>query len=351
MSKWYLIGLIIVPWFLGSCGPEPEPEVIGGNGENSDTLILNISSELPPPRIAPDNPFTRAAVDLGRHLFYEKMLSGDESQACADCHNQSLGFTDNHKSVSEGITGALGTRNAMPLFNLMWHDSFFWDKRAPTMRQQVLMPITNPVEMNAVMSEVVDRLNASEFYRMKFKEAFGTEDIDTALMAKAIEQFLFTVTSDNSRFDQSNRGEIHLTEQELRGFNRLKIKGCFNCHKGALLMDGLSHNTGLDLNFTDKGLGETTGRYQDDGKFKTPSLRNIMVTAPYMHDGRFKTIDEVLDFYDNDIQFGSRNVSGELLEIGTRAKLSKQDIDDVKAFFHTLTDHTYLNNSKFSDPF
>lgn len=354
--KWKLTGfgmpaLLFIAVWLSACGPETDPEIIPKTNPNDSVAIVSASSEMPPVRISEDNPFTKAGIDLGRHLFYEKMLSGDNSQACADCHVQHLGFTDNEKAVSEGITGAMGNRNAMPIFNLMWHDNFFWDSRSVSMREQVLLPIQNPIEMNATLEDVLQKLNTSPFYREKFKTAFGIDVIDTTHVAKAMEQFLFSVISENSKFDRFNRGEAVLTDAELRGFERLKVKGCFNCHKGNLFMDQLSHNTGLDLAPEDEGLYLTTGNSSDIGKFKTPTLRNVMVTAPYMHDGRFKTIEEVLDFYDNDIQFNSPNVDKDLLEIGTRAKLSAQDIADVKEFLKALTDYQYLGDGRFTNPF
>lgn len=342
---------VLIAAGLSACGPDTPPEVILPDDNGNDTIIVHVSSEMPPVRISDDNPFTREGIDLGRHLFYEPMLSRDNSQSCGSCHEQILGFTDHGNKVSKGIVGVLGTRNAMTIFNLMWHDNFFWDSRAVNMRQQVLMPIQNPVEMDATLTDVIAKLNESAYYKDKFKKAFGIDVIDTTHLAMALEQFLFSMVSDNSRFDKFNRGEIQLTPAELRGFERLKIKGCFNCHKGSLFLDNKSHNTGLDRFPPDKGLYEFTGLQSDVGKFKTPSLRNVMVTAPYMHDGRFETIEEVLDFYDGEIEFDSPNVDRELLQIGTRAKLQPQDVEDIKAFLRTLTDTDFINDQKLSDPF
>jgi cytochrome c peroxidase len=338
--------------YLSSCGPEPPPEVILPGG-GSDTTIIDIT-ELPPVIIPEDNPLSVAGVDLGRHLFYDKMLSGDQTQACATCHNQKLAFTDNNKSVSEGITGAIGDRNAMSIFNLMWSNSLFWDSRAATLRELATMPIENPIEMNAKVEDVLVRLNNSVMYQDKFKRTFGTDTIEKIHLEKALEQFLLSITSDNSRFDKFNRGEVQLSEQELRGFDVLKIKGCFNCHSSSLLHDNRSHNTALDKNPTDVGLKGFTGKNDDRHKFKTPSLRNIMVSAPYMHDGRFETIDEVIRFYEDvmpNLKLAVNSNASDSMEIAPRNKITEREMTDLKVFLNSLTDDTYLTNPKYSDPF
>lgn len=347
-----LLGVTIAGSF-SSCGPEPPPEIIPPGGNNGDTTIIDVT-ELPPLRIPSDNPLSVAGVDLGRHLFYEKMLSGDGTQACGSCHNQKMAFTDNNKAVSEGITGAMGDRNAMTIFNLMWSNSLFWDSRAGDLRELATMPIENPIEMNAKVEDVLVRLNNSVMYKDKFKKAFEVDTIKKEHLSKALEQFLLSITSDNSKFDKFNRGEVALTDQELRGFDVLKIKGCFNCHSSSLLHDNKSHNTALDKNPTDKGLQGFTGKYDDRHKFKTPSLRNVMVSGPYMHDGRFETIEEVIRFYEDvtpNLAYEANRNASDSMTIAPRNKITEREMTDVKAFLHTLTDETYLNNPKFSDPF
>ncbi|MFT4523398.1 MAG: cytochrome c peroxidase [Bacteroidia bacterium] len=344
--------------FLSGCGPEPPPIIIdGGNGGGGEDSTLVSVTELPPIKIPADNPLTFAGVDLGRHLFYEKMLSGDGTMSCATCHNNVMSFTDNNNAVSEGIRGEKGNRNAMTVFNLMYSNSLFWDGRAATLRELATMPIENPIEMDARVEDVLVKLNASELYKMKFKDAFGVELIEEVHLSKALEQFLITLVSDNSKFDKFNRGETQLSEQEIRGFNALKIKGCFNCHSTSLMHDNLSHNTALDKNPEDKGLGGFTNDPQDNFKFKTPSLRNIMLSAPYMHDGRFNTIEEVIEFYEKIQENGLLNASAnsnapkDLMSIAPRNRLRSDEIEDVKAFLNALTDYTYINNPKFQDPF
>ncbi len=338
---------------LSSCGPEPPPEIIPPGGGLNDTTLIDVT-ELPPLIIPPDNPLTVAGVDLGRHLFYDKLLSGDQTQACATCHNQKLAFTDNGNAVSEGIRGDFGNRNTMSIFNLMWSKDLFWDSRAGSLRELATMPIENPIEMDARIEDVLVRLNNSTMYKEKFKNAFGVDTILEEHLAKGLEQFLLTITSDNSKFDKANRGEVSLTEKELRGFDVLKIKGCFNCHSSSLLHDNKSHNTALDKDPTDLGLQEFTKNYEDRHKFKTPSLRNIMVSGPYMHDGRFETIEEVVRFYEDvmpNLNLPVNANAPEDMKIAPRNKISVNEMEDLKAFLHTLTDETFLTNPKFSDPF
>lgn len=347
----FFIALILV--INVGCGPEPPPEVILPGAGVNDTTIIDIT-ELPTPILPSDNPLSVAGVDLGRHLFYDKLLSGDQTQACATCHNQKLAFTDNNNAVSEGIRGQFGNRNAMAIFNLMWSNSLFWDSRAANLRQLATMPIENPIEMDARIEDVLERLNNSVLYKKKFKEVFLVDTIKEEHLSKALEQFLLSITSDNSKFDKFNRGEIKLTEQELRGFDVLKIKGCFNCHSSSLLHDNTSHNTALDKSPKDKGLMDFTGNYEDRHKFKTPSLRNIMVSGPYMHDGRFETIDEVIRFYEDvlpNLNYEANRNASDSMKIAPRNKITSQEMQDAKAFLHTLTDHEFLNNPKFSDPF
>jgi cytochrome c peroxidase len=352
------LGILSVSLLLSllftSCGPEPPPIIIGGDPGQQDTTLFRVSGEMPPVSWPSDNPLTREGFELGRRLFFDPFLSGDGTQSCGSCHVAEFGFTDNDKQFSEGIRGELGNRNSMPTFNLLWNASFFWDSRAETLRQLALMPIENPLEMDEDIGRLVIRLNEHDKYPNWFKSAFGIDTIKSEYIAKAIEQFLLTMVSDNSKFDKFNRGEVTLSDQEQKGFDKLKVKGCFNCHSTSLFHDNKSHNTGLDAVVKDQGLGGHTGNSSDYGKFKTPSLRNIMLTAPYMHDGRFANIDEVLKFYDEEVHINGQNVNGEtrdFLAIGMRNRLQPFEVDEVKAFLNTLTDHELINDPRFKDPF
>lgn len=345
--------LIALSVLLHACKDDP-PDVIIKKPQDpipGDTFILKVSSEMPELIIPADNPLTKEGVALGRFLFYDPILSGNGKQACGDCHNLGRGFTDNQKIFSEGIRGLKGNRNSMPIFNLMWSKHLFWDGRAKTLRELALMPIENPLEMDAKVYDVVAKLNASVFYRDKFKKSFGTDNITDTLLAKALEQFLLTIISDDSKFDKVNRGLEKFTAAEENGFEIMKQKGCFGCHTGILMHDNDFHNIGLDLIFKDNGLGGFNKMSADEGKFKTPSLRNVALTGPYMHDGRFASLMEVINFYDQDVHLDSRNISFEKMEIIRRNRLTENQKIDILAFLNTLTDHTFLNNADYKKPF
>ena len=346
----YLVMLCMALLF-GSCKPD-DPDIIIKK-VIVDTALISVSSEMPPLVNFPDNKLSKAGIELGRFLFYDKLLSEDNTLSCGSCHNQAMAFTDNHKKLSEGTQKKLGDRNAMPTFNLMWLDSFFWDSRAARLNQLALMPIKNPLELNTTPEAVVAKLKLVPDYRLKFKNAFGNDSITPEKLALALEQFLVSMVSDNSRFDKAKRGELKLSGDEQRGFEVASQKGCFNCHKTSLFTDNLSHNTGLDLIITDKGLGGFTGKYNQEGKFKTPSLRNVALTAPYMHDGRFETLEKVIEFYDHEVidNLGARNISLDFIEQGTRNRISPSDTKAVVAFLNSLTDINLVTNPKFSDPF
>ena len=337
---------------FASCKPV-EPEKIE-KPIAKDTSIIKISSEMPPLVTYPDNKLSRAGVELGRFLFYDKLLSEDNTLSCASCHNQAMAFTDNGKKFSMGTKLLEGNRNSMPTFNLIWFDSLFWDSRASRLKQLVLMPIENPLELNTTPEAVVAKLKLLPEYKQRFIKAFGSDEITVEKMALSVEQFLMTIVSDNSKFDKAKRGEAKLDVLEQRGFDVASQKGCFNCHSTTLFTDNLSHNTGLDLNpNSDFGMGGFTLKYNHDFTFKTPSLRNVELTGPYMHDGRFKTLEEVIKFYDEDVanNLSSRNISLIFMQQALRNRLSPDDMKAVIAFLKSLTDYDMVTNPKFSDPF
>ncbi len=350
-SKLLFLLSVALVFVISSCGDPGPDDVIKITTE--DTSLISVSSEMPPIVAYADNPLSRAGIELGRFLFYDPLLSEDNTISCGSCHNQKMAFTDNQKAFSEGTQKLLGDRNSMPTFNLMWFDSLFWDSRAARLKQLVLMPIENPLEMNTTPEKVVEKLKLLPDYEAKFLKAFGTNEITVERMAKAMEQFLMTIVSDNSAFDKSRRGELKLGSLEERGFDIASQKGCFNCHSTSLFTDNQSHNTGLDMNFKDYGLGKFTQLSHHDGKFKTPSLRNVELTAPYMHDGRFKTLEEVIKFYDEDVRdnLNSRNISLNFMEQALRNRLSPDDTKALIAFLKSLTDYDMVTNPKFSDPF
>ena len=353
---------------VSACKPDVEPPVVPA--EYDPTPYSLDIGHFPPPAIPEDNPMTEAGVQLGRMLFHEKALSGDNTQACADCHLQSRNFSD-AAVFSVGIAGEEGNRHSMVLSNLAWHlhhgenhgHGFFWDGRAGTLREQVLQPIEDALEMDESLDNVVEKLSGMQAYRDQFKRAFDSDVITQDGMARALEQFLFSMVSNRSRYDRYLLGEVTFTESEERGrflfFNEFdpfnpEISGadCAHCHSG---LDFSSHqfsNNGLDADadMADIGYMGVTGDVADLGKFKVPSLRNVMVSAPYMHDGRFADIDEVIDHYDHGAVASSSMDPMMQYNVDYGLGLTAGDRADLLAFLHTLTDEAFLENPAFSNP-
>jgi cytochrome c peroxidase len=330
-------------------GNDPVPE----EPWDPTSYILVIPDGFPDMIIPEDNPMTVEGVELGRRLFYDPILSADNTQSCASCHGQGFSFTDNGKRFSTGIDGIAGTRNAMAIINAGWMPSFFWDGRDPTLEAQALEPVPNPIEMHQSWPNAVTKLKNHPQYPDWFFDAFGTRSIDSSHVAKAIAQFERTLISGNSKWDRYLRGEAELTQAESKGFEVFFTErgDCFHCHATILFTDNLFHNNGLDADFTDNGLFDVTGNQNDIGKFKTPTLRNIIYTAPYMHDGRFETLEEVIDFYSEGLQF-SPTIDPLMKNVNQGGiQLSDDEKQNLIAFIKTLTDTTFVTNPAFSNPF
>lgn len=361
--KWVtLIGLIL---FVFACQKDESDDTnTGSNAEYDETPYQIDIGPLPPPMLPPDNQLTVEKVRLGKMLFYEPMLSKDGSQSCASCHRQADAFTDTAK-FSEGVEGMLGNRQAMAVFNMAWNNNeFFWDGRAHLLRDQSLKPIQDPLEMNESLENVVQKLSSSKMYRNQFMRAFGSEEIDTVKMSLAMEQFMLSIVSHKSKFDDVQSGNAQFTASEERGRELFFTEynpflpdqsgaDCAHCHGGPNFENDKYLNNGLDADgqFDDIGREKVTGMASDRGKFKVPSLRNIELTPPYMHDGRFSTLEEVVDHYDHGLKASS--TLDPALE-NTRSQglmLSEQDKKDLVAFLKTLTDKTLAENSEYSDPF
>ena len=310
-----------------------------------------------PPVIPADNPQTYEGIKLGRKLFYDPILSGDGTQACADCHDPQFSFTDSSQ-FSTGITMMQGDRNSMAIFNAAWNwnGQFFWDGRANSLENQALGPVVNPIEMNNTWVNAMASLQAHPTYPAMFNDAFGTSTIDSILVTKAIAQFERTLISANSKFDQFVMQQTSLTPSEANGFNLFmdNNKGdCFHCHgspNNPLWTDNLFHNNGLDATFTDLGLGAVTGNPADNGKFKTPSLRNLAYSAPFMHDGRFATLDEVIDHYSSGVTISS--TIDPLMQLASQGggQLTPAEKADLKAFLLSLSDPDFITNPDFQAP-
>ncbi|MCF8304494.1 MAG: hypothetical protein K9I94_14565 [Bacteroidales bacterium] len=331
----------------------------GGDAEPKETYDptpydLKIPQGFPDMNIPEDNPMTVEGVKLGRRLFYDPILSGDKTQACADCHAPEFSFTDHGKRFSEGINGTKGRRNAMAVINVGWMPKLFWDGSRDSLEDQALEPVPNPDEMHLAWTDAANRLNSHPEYPDLFFNAFGTRDIDSMLVVKAIAQFERTMISSNSKWDRYLAGEAELSAAESRGFEIFfSEKGdCFHCHSTILFTDNLFHNNGLDSVFNnDKGLYEVTGDDDDIGKFKTPTLRNLVFTAPYMHDGRFETLREVIDFYSEGVKY-SPTIDPLMKKVDQGGvQLDEGQKNDLIAFLKTLTDSTFVNNPDYANPF
>jgi len=327
---------------------------------------LDIPSHFPDMEIPADNPMTEEGIELGRHLFYEVKLSGDNTMSCSSCHMPENGFAEN-TSFSTGIDGVSGNRNAMPLFNLGWEEFFFWDGRRNSLEEQILEPVPNPIEMHQEWTVTTYKLNADVNYRNMFYRAFGEEGIDSIKVSKAIAQFLRTIISSNSKYDVMYKYEYNLPlspsesdmlltveAEEWAGYDLFKsLNGadCFHCHNGPLMRVNKFSNNGLDASFSDLGRALVTNDPNDEGKFKVPSLRNIELTAPYMHDGRFNTLEEVIEQYSSGIHISP--TIDPLIEFASQGgvQLDAQEKFLIKKFLLTLTDTVFINNPKFKDPF
>lgn len=351
--------ILILSGFLCSCSSSDDNSTPAYEATPVDLEIPQIFSNLlVSPSIPSDNPQTIEGITLGRKLFYEKKLSGDGTQACASCHLSENSFVDSDR-FSTGINGELGNRNSMPIYNVAWNinNKFFWDGRAISVEDQALGPVENPIEMNNTWESAVATLQATSNYPDLFLQAFNTSTITKELVVKAIAQFERTLISGNSRFDQYLLGdESALTASEKNGFEIFMDDDrgdCYHCHgsdANPLWTDNIFHNNGLDSSFEDLGLGMVTGDPLDNGLFKTPSLRNLAYTAPYMHDGRFETLDEVINHYSEGLVY-SETIDPLMKNIAVGgAHLTEPDKADLKAFLLSLSEPGFTTNPDFQNP-
>lgn len=312
--------------------------------------------------VSEKNPVTIEGAELGRHLFYDPILSSDKKMSCSSCHNQASAFSDSPNAFSNGRNGTTMKRNTMALFNLAWYPAFFWDGRAKSIEEQVFHPVREYNEMNLDWKIAANRLEKSKFYKTKFIQAFGNIKIDSVQISYVIAQFLRTLISYQSKYDQVIKGKVLFTKDEYEGFNLAndQTKGdCIHCHitdGDALGTTLVFSNNGLDAvsnpnDYKDKGRGSITGKTTDNGKFKVPSLRNLAFTAPYMHDGRFNTLEEVINFYSEGLQ-KSANIDSKMEFVHQGgAKLTSEDKRKIIAFLLTLSDSSFISNQEFSNPF
>jgi cytochrome c peroxidase len=316
-----------------------------------------------------DNPITNDGATLGRVLFYDKKLSANETVACASCHVQALGFSDD-ATFSAGFEGGRTDRHSMTLINARYYQRgrFFWDERAITLEEQVLMPFQDPVEMGMTLDQLVAAINAQDYYPSLFNNAFGSSGVNSTRIAQALAQFVRSIVSYSSKYDEGRAmantpGDsfVNFTTEENIGknlfFRTIPNGGgaCFGCHTTEAFVSANPgpQNNGLDIVTTDEGAGAVFNNPIFEGRFKTTSLRNIELTAPYMHDGRFSTLEEVVEHYNSGIQ-AHPTLSPALTDAnGDPVRLNFTDTEKAAlvAFLRTLTDESIANEEKWSDPF
>jgi cytochrome c peroxidase len=297
-------------------------------------------------------------------LFYDKRLSTNGTISCSSCHQQQAGFSDS-RAFSVGFNGGLTGRNSMGLANARYYTRghFFWDERAATLEDQVLQPIQNSVEMGMTLSTLVMRLAAEPFYTNLFANAFGTPVVETNRISLALAQFVRSMVSTRTKYDAGVPvGFTNFTAQENLGrqifLGRVGNATCAACHGTDAHTAPTINNNGLEFPYVDTGVGGITGRAQDQGLFKVPSLRNIELTAPYMHDGRFATLEEVVEFYNSGVVFNA-NLPPPLRAppapgqppAARRLNLTTAQKAALVAFLKTLTDTGLATDARFSDPF
>jgi len=375
-----LVGMVFATILVvGACEKEtPPPDVEGDLSDilyNPQAYAIAKPANFPAIPIPADNPMTVDAVQLGRRLFYDPILSADSTMSCASCHLPENSFTD-ISTFSVGIDGIAGHRNSMSLLNIAYvTDGLFWDGRAPTLEAQALVPVEDVIELHNTWPNVVGKLKNHPTYPTLFRKAFGINDrteITKELAAKAIAQFeRILISSGKSKFDEFMSGNIDIfDEEELDGKLMFFDEGqdynlpdaqCFHCHGGVTLTGGKFFNNGLDsvgslAEFKDLGLFKTTGNPNDKGKFRATTMRNIALTAPYMHDGRFQTLEQVINQYD-DNGFGVVNEGAFLNNIGfpngdgTYTGLTNYQKNALVKFLHTLTDTVFVKNPDILNPF
>jgi cytochrome c peroxidase len=313
---------------------------------------LQVPAQFPMAPWPGDNPLTAEGITLGRRLFNEVRLSENRQVSCATCHWEQLAFSDAPR-FSTGTAGKEGTRNSLPLMNLAWKPSFFWDGRATTLREQVMHPIKDPLEMNESPERVVKKLQSDRRYQASFEKAFGSPGITEQRLGLALEQYLLTLLSGTSKVDLALRGKATLSDDEQLGSKLfftdsdpsrgVRGAGCFHCHSAPLFTNHQFINNGLDAaeETKDTGRERVTGNPADRGKFMVPSLRNLLLTDPYMHDGRFETLEEVVEHYDHGIS-PSATLDPRLEAQRARGGLDLSDAEKraLVAFLEALTDGT-----------
>ena len=342
---------LLLSLWLVSCSEEDADSGYEAIVEN-DTLSIEIPDYFPEVTYNFEaNPPTEKGFELGKKLFYDGKLSSDGVVSCGFCHIQDFSFTHHTHIVSHGVNGALGTRNAQPLQNMIFMNEFTWDGAAESLDAQPIIPITAEVEMNESFSNIIDKLQADEEYPQLFAEAFENGEVNSDNMLKAISQFLVMMVSADSKYDKilKNEGSQFTAEEEAGKV--LFDQKCATCHAGVLFTDQSYRNNGLpiDPEYDDEGRSRVTGLQADKYKFKVPSLRNIQITYPYMHDGRFQTLAQVLDHYDSGMVVTENLDPVFQQNENLGISLTEDEKQKIIAFLETLTDDNFLLDDRFAE--
>lgn len=313
--------------------------------------VSQLSFVVPPHFPAPvynfaNNPVSEEVFELGRHLFYDIRLSSDYSVSCASCHKLSAAFSDVGKPLSQGVGGAFGDRNSPGLSNLAWHPAFMWDGGVNHIELSSLAAITHPAELNMDFAVLLNRLRGIAEYQVMFERAFGSQGIDDQRFFYAMTQFTGLMISASSKYDDVLQGKASFTTQEQAGKDLFDLH-CSSCHTSVLQTDFSYRNNGLDAEFDDQGRMLITNNPDDLGKFRVPSLRNVALTAPYMHDGRFSNLDQVLNHYAQGVQNSATldPILSQSMGLNASERMA------IIVFLHTLTDTKFTQDQRFSNPF
>lgn len=319
---------------LLSCTPEDKAPERTWVPEHFPTPHYDFAGQFP----------SEEEISLGRKLFYDPILSLDSTISCGTCHAQPHAFADHNMPFSFGVGGAQGSRNAPGLSNLAWHESFMHDGGINHLELVPLAPITDEREMNLPITEALRRVAESSVYRYAFDEVYGGDTVTTARLFKALTAFQLSLVSATSKYDRMMLGDEEFSPLEQEGYD-LFMESCASCHAPPLFSDFSYANNGLDIVFTDPGRAGITLEPQDSGLFKVPSLRNAMLTYPFMHDGRFASMDQVLDHY------ATLHTSGVAMDSRLDGVvINEQDKGALKAFLKTLTDYEFISDLRHSEP-
>ena len=270
-------------------------------------------------------------------------MSSDNSVSCGTCHSQVHGFADHNVNFSSGVNNLKGTRNSPAITNMIWSPAFMWDGGVNHIEVFSVAPITNPVEMNETMSNVISKLNNNSEYKNLFKIAYGIDNITDQAMLRALTIYMSMMVSCNSKYDKVRQGKVSFSTDEAEGYELFKQK-CASCHSEPLFTNYQYKNNGLDSIYTDLGRGRITFNANDNGKFKVPSLRNVELTYPYMHDGRFWTLEQVLELYNSGIKHSATLAP----ELANGLPMTADEKKKIIAFLKTLTDYTIISDFKFA---